>query len=256
MKTIRICELPITVFENENYVTELVTLFNSNKPVSFHGYSIDTLYLMKHIPNLYKMREINDYFLCDGRGFYYFMKMLGVNGVVKLSLPALTFKLISLAKNYNKSIYLLGATNDSNYNAQVKINKVHGVKEVYGRNGYYSIEEESSIVESINNIAPDILFLGMSSPKKDEFLYKWKDKLNVKIIIHCGGMIDILSGKTKLYPKWVKELCLAALYRFIQEPIRLRRDINNAIKSLFLIFKVLFIVKIMGRDFDFRKLFN
>ena len=91
--------------------------------------------------------------------------------------------------------------------------------------------EEPDIIRLINDIAPDILFLGMSSPKKDEFVYRWKEKLNVKVIVHCGGMLDVISGETKLYPKWVKNFCLAGIFRFIQEPIRLRRDFINMIKS-------------------------
>jgi N-acetylglucosaminyldiphosphoundecaprenol N-acetyl-beta-D-mannosaminyltransferase len=129
----------------------------------------------------------------------------------------------------------------------------YGIKRVTGRNGYFSENDEEDIVKEINNSHVEILFLGMSSPKKDAFLARWKDKLKVRVVVHCGGMIDIISGKTKLYPKWVKDFCLAAIYRFIQEPIRLRRDIANAAKSFFLILKILFKVKILRRDYYFPK---
>lgn len=229
MKTISVAGLPVTVFCKDNVENDIISCFNKSQTVSFSGYSIDTLHLMKIIPNLFQMREVNDYFLCDGRGFYYFMKMLGVKGVSKLSLPNLTMMLIHMAAKEGKSIFVLGATEESNRMALVKLNTEYGVSYVYGRNGYYSESEEQSIVDLINNKSPDILLLGMSSPKKDEFVYRWKSHLKVKIIVHCGGMIDIISGKTKLYPMWVKNLCLAGLFRFIQEPLRLRRDFFNAI---------------------------
>jgi N-acetylglucosaminyldiphosphoundecaprenol N-acetyl-beta-D-mannosaminyltransferase len=253
MRTTSVIGLPITIFEQRKTEDEMVDLLESEQCVSFHGYSIDTLYLMKTIPNLYEMRAVNDYFLCDGRGYYYFMKILGAHRVRKLSLPALTMMLVSIAAKYNKSIFLLGATAESNQKATEVLNRTHGVNRVEGRNGYFKPEDENEIVKEINQASPDILFLGMSSPKKDEFVYRWKDKLNVKVIVHCGGMIDIISGKTKLYPKWVKDFCLAAIYRFIQEPIRLRRDIANAAKSLFLIIKILFLVKIMRKEYNFPK---
>lgn len=229
MKTVSVAGLPITVFDNNKIEDEIYKCLDHGLCVSFSGYSIDTLQLMKNIPNLYQMRMVNDYFLCDGRGFYYFMKLLGQKSVSKLSLPALTMLLISIAARHNKSIFILGASEESNQMAILKLKNDYGVANVLGRNGYFNTTEEMSVVELINEHSPDILFLGMSSPKKDEFVFRWKSILRVNIIVHCGGMIDVISGKTKLYPKWVKNLCLAGLFRFIQEPIRLRRDFINAI---------------------------
>lgn len=239
MKTLSVAGLPITVFENDNIEEEIINCFTLNHCVSFHGYSIDTLHLMKIIPNLYQMRNVNDYFLCDGRGFYYFMKLLGVKGISKLSLPALTMMFISNAAKTKKSIFILGATEESNQMAISKLKTEYGVATVFGRNGYYCDSDEPQIVDLINEQSPDILFLGMSSPKKDEFVYRWKSKLRVKIIVHCGGMIDVISGKTKLYPKWVKSLCLAGLFRFVQEPVRLRRDFFNAILGIIIACRII-----------------
>jgi N-acetylglucosaminyldiphosphoundecaprenol N-acetyl-beta-D-mannosaminyltransferase len=209
---------------------------------------------MKTIPDLFRMRETNDYFLCDGRGFYYFMKLMGVRGVRKTSLPNLVFRLINISGKHNKKIYLLGATGESNIQARKNLIDRYGVKQVSGRDGYYTKDEEPEVVKAINDFAPDILFLGMSSPKKDEFVYRWKNQLHARIIVHCGGMIDVLSGKTKLYPKWVKNLCLAGIYRFIQEPIRLRRDFINGIKSVIIICRILFLYRVMRNNIDFRSL--
>lgn len=251
MKTIRAIGLPITIFNSDDIEKNISDNICNSKTQSFHGYSIDTLYLMKNIPNLFQMREMNDYFLCDGRGYYYFMRLLGIKGVKKLSLPSLTMFFIRFASIQNKSIYLLGASEKSNLNAQEILKTKYGVKSIFGRNGYYSSLEEESIVSSINSFSPDILLLGMSSPKKDEFVYKWKNVLNAKVIIHCGGMIDVISEKTKLYPKWVKDLCLAGVYRFIQEPLRLRRDIANALRSIFIILNILVQTRIFNKSYDF-----
>jgi len=250
MKTIIIAGLPITIFSSNNYIQEIKELFgNSNKPVSFHGYSLASLYLMKQIPNLFTMRLANDYFLCDGRGFYYLMKILGVRGVSKLSLPSLTLQLLTIAGQLDKSVFILGATMESNNKAIQTIKGKYHIKYIWGRNGYFNEEEEENIVQEINYYSPDILLLGMSSPKKDEFVYRWKTRLKVKIIVHCGGMIDIISGKTKMYPQWIKNLCLAGVYRFLQEPVRLKRDFFNIFPSLFIATKIIIIQKVLHRDY-------
>jgi N-acetylglucosaminyldiphosphoundecaprenol N-acetyl-beta-D-mannosaminyltransferase len=250
LKTIEICNLPITVFDNDDNITDLLTdILSKNKLVSFHGYSLDTLYLIKQIPNLFTMRLANDYFLCDGRGFYYLMKILGARGVSKLSLPSLTLQLLTIAGQLNKSVYILGATRESNNKAIQAIKGKYRIKYIWGRNGYFNEEEEESIVQEINYYSPDILLLGMSSPKKDEYVYRWKTRLKVKIIVHCGGMIDIISGKTKMYPQWVKNFCLAGIYRFLQEPVRLKRDFFNIFPSLFIATKIIIMQKVLHRNY-------
>jgi len=251
MKTIRFCGLPITVFGNESLKDSLLEILEGNKTTAFHGYSIDVLNLMKVIPELYELREINDYFVCDGRGYYYFLKLLGVKGIRKTSLPNLVLQLIDICSDYDKKLFLLGATKESNAQAIANLANINGVKRVDGRNGYFTKEDEEDIVKEINESNSDVLFLGMSTPKKDEFVYRYKDKLNVKIIVHCGGMIDVISGKTKLYPKLIKDLCLAGVYRFLQEPRRLSRDFLNVFPSAAIAFKMLWSTRILRTEYDY-----
>jgi N-acetylglucosaminyldiphosphoundecaprenol N-acetyl-beta-D-mannosaminyltransferase len=252
MKNIRICGLPITVFDNKPSKDTLLETLDSSRATSFHGYSIDVLNLMKVIPNLYQMRESNDYFLCDGRGYYYFLKLLGVKGIRKTSLPNLVMQLVEICHVYNKKLYLLGATEESNTQAITNLKEKYGLTLVEGRNGFFNYDEEKNIVLSINESNSNILFLGMSSPKKDEFVYRWKGELNVQIIVHCGGMIDVLSGKTKLYPRWIKDLCLAGLFRFLQEPKRLSRDFFNIFPSAVIAIKMLWYCRILHVEYDYQ----
>ena len=255
MKTIEVCGLPITIFIDQDLDNEILLIINSNLKKSFHGHSLVSLFLYKKIKNLYSDRLMNDYFLCDGRGFYYFMRMLGVKGVSKLSLPMLTMKLVKVAAENKKIIYLLGATEESNQKAQLNLKNNYELTKVFGRDGYFNNDEEAEIVQEINSVSPDILFLGISSPKKDRFLAKWKEQLNVKIIVNCGGMIDVISGKSKLYPKWVKTFCLAGVFRFLQEPLRLRRDFFYTFPSLIIALKILLhykILKIKNNEFKLK----
>ncbi|MBK7869018.1 MAG: WecB/TagA/CpsF family glycosyltransferase [Ignavibacteriales bacterium] len=56
-----------------------------------------------------------------------------------------------------------------------------------------------------------MLLVGISTPKKELFAHNHRHHLNVRIIHLCGGMVDVIAGKTKITPKWIKKtrFCLA-----------------------------------------------
>jgi N-acetylglucosaminyldiphosphoundecaprenol N-acetyl-beta-D-mannosaminyltransferase len=72
-----------------------------------------------------------------------------------------------------------------------------------------------------------MLLLGISSPLKEMFLFRNKNKLNVPFFSGVGGVFDIVGGKTKRAPRWVVKIRLEWFYRFLLEP---RRMANRVFK--------------------------
>ena len=63
-----------------------------------------------------------------------------------------------------------------------------------------SENEDQGIVEEINRRNPDILWVGLGSPKQDFWMYEHRDKLNVPVIVGVGAAFDFLTGKVKQAP--------------------------------------------------------
>ena len=102
--------------------------------------------------------------------------------------------------------------------------------------GYWSTEEEPAVVEQIRRSEADILFVAISSPKKEIFLGKWKEELGVPFMMGVGGSFDVAAGCVKRAPRWMQKAGLEWLYRLMQEPARMwRRYLVNdmAIVPLF-----------------------
>jgi len=102
--------------------------------------------------------------------------------------------------------------------------------------GYWSVEEEPAVVEQIRRSRADILFVAISSPKKEIFLGRWKGELGVPFMMGVGGSFDVAAGHVKRAPRWMQKTGLEWLYRLIQEPARMwRRYLVNdmAIVPLF-----------------------
>ncbi len=91
----------------------------------------------------------------------------------------------------------------------------------YFHDGYFNEDEEDDIVKMIANSDSSMLFVAISSPKKEIFLNKYKDRLNVPLIMGVGGAFDVLTGKVKRAPIWMQKFGLEWFYRFLQEPRRM-----------------------------------
>ncbi len=89
--------------------------------------------------------------------------------------------------------------------------------------GYWSAEEEPAVVEQIRRSGADILFVAISSPKKEMFLGKWKGELGVPFMMGVGGSFDVAAGCVKRAPRWMQKAGLEWLYRLMQEPARMWR---------------------------------
>lgn len=214
--------LKISIFD-EIQLKENIVYFLENKMTKvFYGYSFATIPYFRKIPQLYLYANSFDILVNDGRIFYLFGKLLGFKFKSDISIPNLVFILLEIANEKNYSLMLFGGTQEVNEQATANIKKDYpNIRIIDGINGYYPDEKEPDIAEIIKSKSPDILLIGISSPKKERFAYRYKDKMNTGIIVPCGGVIDILAGKIKLSPKLIKKMGLATFYRIAQEPKRL-----------------------------------
>lgn len=121
-------------------------------------------------------------------------------------------------------VYLLGAREEV----------VSGVKALYVkrypalvfagyRNGYWKPEEEPSVAAAIAETRPDLLFVAISSPKKEQFLGRYQAEMKVPFAMGVGGTFDVAVGKVKRAPVWMQKSGLEWFYRFLQEPRRMFR---------------------------------
>lgn len=90
-------------------------------------------------------------------------------------------------------------------------------------------EEEYTLYRSVATSKPDVLWVGLSTPKQERFMAQYLGRLDTRLMIGVGAAFDIHTGQTKDAPTWVKNAGLQWLHRLLQEPRRLwkRYLINN-----------------------------
>jgi N-acetylglucosaminyldiphosphoundecaprenol N-acetyl-beta-D-mannosaminyltransferase len=100
-------------------------------------------------------------------------------------------------------------------------------------------DEEKKLREQISASKPDILWVGLSTPKQEKFMAEYLPKLDVTLMIGVGAAFDFHSGRVKQAPRWMQRSGLEWFYRLCREPRRLaKRYFKN---------NPLFLLKIAGQ---------
>jgi len=164
----------------------------------------------------------SDIILADGAAIVWASKILGTPLPERVTGIDLMYRILEDGNKYKYRVYCLGATEEvSNKITQVISKDYPNVVLVGRRNGYFTDDEEESIANKIKKSNPDVLFVAMTSPKKEKFLARWNKVMNVPIIHGVGGSFDVMAGKVERAPELWQKLGLEWLFRVKQEPRRL-----------------------------------
>lgn len=148
--------------------------------------------------------------------------------------------LVELAHKKNYKIFFFGAKEEVVSKVVKKYSDQYSKSIVAGyRNGYFNKEEEQEIARQIAASGANILFVAISSPTKENFLYQNKELLKeINFIMGVGGSFDVVSGKVKRAPLWMQKAGLEWFYRFAQEPKRMwKRYLIGNIKFIWMVFR-------------------
>lgn len=148
--------------------------------------------------------------------------------------------LVELAHKKKYKIFLFGAKEEVVKTVVEKYSEIYSPEIIAGyRNGYFSPSEEEAIAQQIANSGTQMLFVAITSPIKENFLYRHREILkNVNLIMGVGGSFDVVAGKTKRAPAWMQTAGLEWFYRFVQEPRRMwKRYLVGNSKFIFLVLK-------------------
>jgi N-acetylglucosaminyldiphosphoundecaprenol N-acetyl-beta-D-mannosaminyltransferase len=165
-----------------------------------------------------------DMILADGQSVVWASKILSRPLPERVAGIDLFEGLLDLADQKHYSVYLLGATPAVVAAlAETISNRFPNAVIAGRRNGYFADEEAESVAYEITTARPDMLFLGMASPKKEIFLGRFGASLGVPVLHGVGGSFDVMAGVTQRAPESWQRLGFEWAYRLKQEPRRLWR---------------------------------
>ncbi|WP_137938329.1 WecB/TagA/CpsF family glycosyltransferase [Chitinivorax sp. B] len=160
----------------------------------------------------------------DGMPVVWASRLLGKPLKERVAGVDLFERLMEHAAKKGWRVFFLGAKEEVVKGVHDKFAALYPNLQVAGyRNGYWKAEEEESVVQMIADSKPDLLFVAISSPKKEQFLGRYQEQMKVPFAMGVGGTFDVMVGMVKRAPKWMQKLGLEWFYRFLQEPRRMFR---------------------------------
>jgi len=171
----------------------------------------------------------------DGMPILWYLKALGLDSVERITGADLFPQVAQIASEKGYSVFLLGGTEEVSEQVAHMFEKENPSLKVVGRaSPIISFEEDhEQLLETINQAAPDILFVGLGNPKQEIWFQRNKDKLAVPVSIGVGGSFNFYAGKVSRAPSHLQNSGFEWLYRLYQEPKRLwKRYLVNLVKGI------------------------
>ncbi|MGC9316747.1 MAG: WecB/TagA/CpsF family glycosyltransferase [Armatimonadota bacterium] len=169
----------------------------------------------------------------DGQGVVLCARLLNFPASCRVPGVDMMERLCEIAARLRRPVALLGAAPGvASEAARVLEERYPGLQVVYTHHGYFTPEEEPQIVANIRDCRPAALFVAMGIPKQEKWIKRHMDELQVPVCMGVGGSLDVIAGRVKRAPRWMRRCGLEWLYRTALEPRRLPR--LAALPKLFL----------------------
>jgi N-acetylglucosaminyldiphosphoundecaprenol N-acetyl-beta-D-mannosaminyltransferase len=176
----------------------------------------------------------------DGQSIVWAARFLGKKLPGRVAGVDLMQELLKLSADKGYKCFFFGAKEEVVKKVVDVYSQLYSPEIIAGyRNGYYSKEDEPAIARQIAESGAKMLFVAITSPKKENFLFEYRDLLkDVNFTMGVGGTFDVIAGVTKRAPLWMQKCGLEWFYRFLQEPKRMwRRYLVGNSKFIWLILK-------------------
>ena len=164
--------------------------------------------------------------LADGMPIIWASHMLGTPLKEKISGSDFLIRFCKTAAERGYRIFFLGGQDDaSTISAEILRRRFPGL-EIVGihspPHGFEKEEESNSrVLDMINMARPDLIFVGLGTPKQEKWIYENRHRYHARVSFPVGAGFDFLSGKTHRAPLWMRHAGLEWFWRLLLNPRRL-----------------------------------
>jgi exopolysaccharide biosynthesis WecB/TagA/CpsF family protein len=223
-RTGRVCILGVSI--NKMTMTEVLSAadehITSRQRLLLGVVNVAKLVKSRKDSRLRQSIEQADLVLADGAPIVWLSRALGMALPERVAGIDIMVELLKAADKKHWRVYFLGARPEVLSLLVENVKKdFPGVQIAGYRDGYFTEAQEEDVATTIKSSNADILFVGISPPKKEIFLGRWSQYTNVPVCHGVGGSFDVLAGVIKRAPLWMQKRGLEWFYRVVQEPRRM-----------------------------------
>ncbi|WP_444930059.1 WecB/TagA/CpsF family glycosyltransferase [Microbulbifer sp. SSSA002] len=181
--------------------------------------------------NMYSYFRLREFFksgfvegriLIDGQLLVFLLGIIGVGSFKRSSfdMTSLAPKVFLHAEKNKQAVYFVGSTQEAISDAIDSILSVFPNLELVGfHHGFFEVEsDQAAVINDICKKKPDLVVVGMGSPKQELFLLGLRNAGWRGTGFTCGGFFHQSRSNVNYYPKWADKFDLRWLYRIFDEP--------------------------------------
>lgn len=214
--------VPLHPFTMARTLALVVAAIEQRRPLQHVALNVAKLVNLRRDPELRDDILGADLVGVDGMGIVLGARLLGLHVPERVAGVDLMERILAVCAARGFRPYFLGARPEVLAAAEANIGRrFPGLRLAGSAHGYYSAAEEPEVVARIRAAAPDCLFVGMSTPRKERFMARHRAAMGVPFTMGVGGGIDVLAGLVQRAPDAWQRSGFEWLYRVWQEPRRM-----------------------------------
>lgn len=161
----------------------------------------------------------------DGMPLVYWARILGyaVRATERVTYLDWVHPLMAAAQVHGWRVFYLGGRPGVAARAAERLRHQYPGLTLEVRHGYFSREENESVLQQLTEFRPNVLMVGMGMPRQEIWVLENLDRIQANAILTAGACFDYLAGAVPTPPRWMGRAGLEWLYRLLSEPRRLWR---------------------------------
>jgi N-acetylglucosaminyldiphosphoundecaprenol N-acetyl-beta-D-mannosaminyltransferase len=177
-------------------------------------------------PHLRQFLQASDVVYCDGAGIVLASRLLGQPLPCRFTAADWLFELWAYLSQHGITAFYLGGEPGIAEKALAQFEERVPQHTILGVHHGFILQDaalEQQVIERINTLKPDVLFVGFGCPLQELWIQRHKAELEVSVLYPIGATLDYLTRKVPRCPAWMGENGLEWLFRFLVEPRRMFR---------------------------------
>jgi N-acetylglucosaminyldiphosphoundecaprenol N-acetyl-beta-D-mannosaminyltransferase len=222
----RIFDIPIDLGQPEELLRMVTGWVGTGQKKRVMYVNAHVLNQSQERPELRSALQDADLVYCDGYGVRIAAKALDLPTPHRMTGADWVWTLAALCEENERSIYLLGSEPVVAREAAERLHRWYPRLQIAGsHHGFFDIGSPHAerVLEDINERRPDILLVGMGTPKQEHWVQQHFHRLDVDVFWTVGALFDYVSGRVPRAPGWLSDNGLEWIFRLGVEPQRMWR---------------------------------
>lgn len=225
MRKVQILDVGVHAQRFDHAISQILEWVEEGKPRYVCTCPVYTLMITHEIPDAKAALDHADMVAADGMPIVWLQRRRGFDEAERCYGAGIMRTIFEKTAGTGTRHFLWGGNPGIPDILEEKLRQQYGEVNIVGR---YSppFEEVGTppnqvAIDLINNAQPDIVWVGLGSPKQDIWMHLYRPYLNAPVLIGVGAAFDFISGHKRQAPEWMQEVGLEWAFRLAQEPRRL-----------------------------------